>query len=79
MHDDGELDITSDIDSPPRPATPLRGNTDRRRRKSIRILFGCCQLYTRLTVPKRIMTGELKSWRVHCPKCGKLVDISNSP
>ncbi|QDV22283.1 hypothetical protein [Aureliella helgolandensis] len=89
----GELDITSDP-FPSQPPTPggagqrrlpsLRSQQGQsianpsRRSKSVRAIFSCCHVYAHIAVPPKVVTGEIKIWRVHCPRCGRLVVIPNS-
>ncbi len=43
--------------------------------KRVRILFRCCQVDAYMVVPQRVLAGETNVWRVHCVRCGRLVEI----
>jgi len=77
--DDGELDITSEAQIVPDDDVTRRANSrtanGKQRPRSVRILFGCCNTYARVTMPERIRNGHQKCWRLHCVRCCKLVEI----
>lgn len=67
-----ELDISSEPTPPSastRQAKPVA--------KTTRVLFTCCRVYARVPVPAKVLTGELSAWRLHCPRCGQLIEIPN--
>lgn len=43
--------------------------------RMIRVLFRCCNVYSPVKIPERVLNGELSSWRFHCPRCAGLVEI----
>lgn len=78
---ENQLDLTSDPNddllakqSPLRP--PKSGGKKPPCVRSMRVYFVCCRVYVRLPVPEKVRTGELKPWRVHCVRCGRLAEIS---
>ncbi|GAB5402127.1 MAG: hypothetical protein Aurels2KO_03580 [Aureliella sp.] len=51
------------------------GNSGARRRKTIRVIFECCNVYGVVPIPPRVLSGELSSWRFHCPRCGRATEV----
>ncbi len=80
---DHRLDITSDPALPSDGSSTSPGNgaagqpakSKSKARKTVRIWFGCCSVYARIPVPDRVMKSQTSTWRVHCVKCGQLVEI----
>ncbi|HBE71989.1 MAG TPA: hypothetical protein DDW52_27940 [Planctomycetaceae bacterium] len=52
------------------PSGPAKGSAPK-----VRVLFRCCNVYMPITIPQRVLNGELSSWRFHCPRCAGLVEI----
>lgn len=78
MDDPGELDLTSEPRAPFLDGERLdvgRRTEARGRQRGIRIYFRCCRVYTRLVPPDRVLNGRAATWRIHCPRCGKLLEV----
>lgn len=86
MENEGELDITSEPTLG--PLLPVekragqggnRGERGRTARKGqahrLQVHFKCCNVYALLPIPEGVMNAQLSSWRFHCPRCAKLVEI----
>ncbi|RMF43085.1 MAG: hypothetical protein D6753_06080 [Planctomycetota bacterium] len=43
--------------------------------RRIRVLFRCCRVDAYLVVPPAVLAGQTSVWRVHCVRCGRLVEI----
>ena len=75
IDDDGELDISSD----PSESRIVESSHESQRRiqpkKSIRVYFGCCRTYAAIPMPEKVRNRQLSVWRVHCVRCGRLVEI----
>lgn len=44
--------------------------------KPILFQFRCCRVAAQLTMPEQVLLGKSSTWRVHCPRCGLLTEIS---
>lgn len=66
---------SQDIPVPNQAADPKKSHHSKEPRKTVRVLFGCCQVYARIPVPLRVLQGDLCTWRVHCVRCGKMVEV----
>ncbi len=84
MSSEGELDLTSEAlpstNNLPHAARPhSHGDAGPASRKpakqSMQAYFYCCKVVAMVTVPQGVSDGRLSSWRFHCPRCGKLVEI----
>lgn len=76
MKEYGKFDATSDA-TPPSGQNSASGAGDsapRNRRKRIRVIFNCCNVYSVVPIPSRVLRGELASWRIHCPRCGRATE-----
>lgn len=84
MSEEG-LDLTSDP-SPKSQNKPGSNNTADEsdlaaarsvpKRRKVRVYFGCCRVYYLVNLPDQVLYGKQKLWRLHCPRCGQLIEIS---
>lgn len=79
MDHEGELDLTSEpVPQPAAPARgpkPARGASKRTYKGSMQMWFKCCRVYSNVHIPAAVHEGKSKTWRFHCPRCGRLVEI----
>lgn len=68
------LDLVSEVDSSQLPQATNQQPLSRPA-KQVRILFGCCNVYASIHLPDRIRGKVGETWRVHCVRCGQLVEI----
>lgn len=78
---------TSKLDIVSEPNLPLRhgnqasakkqagGKQPANKVRTVRVLFGCCNVYANLGVPKHVQELTSDVWRVHCVRCGRLVEL----
>ena len=74
-----QLDIVSEslppvADRRPTAKTSFMGQFHATR--PIYFQFSCCRVASRLTMPSHVLAGEASTWRVHCPRCGLLTEVS---
>lgn len=76
MKEYGKFDATSDgaVHSSRTDASESGKPLQQTRRKTIRVIFNCCNVYSVLPIPPRVLEGELASWRIHCPRCGRATE-----
>lgn len=72
---DSQIDLTSE---PPQLAT-YRSNQRPKiaagETRPVSIYFGCCRVTATLKPPQHVMSGASDLWRVHCPRCGGLIEV----
>lgn len=75
IDDDGELDISSDPSESRIVDSSMESKHRSQSKKMLRVYFGCCRTYAAIPMPEKIRNRQLAVWRVHCVRCGRLVEI----
>lgn len=79
MNPDGEqipeLDLISEPWLPSEGTVHSKQFRKTAKASQVRIHFGCCRLTYTLAPPEHVIRGESDIWRVHCPRCGGLVEV----
>lgn len=73
-----ELDISSDPPMASGQAEARQSNQQELGQDSVRpvrLYFGCCRVYAQMLPPEHVLQGRSDIWRVHCPRCGGLIEI----
>ena len=69
------LDLTSEPIPPESASQPASPPSAVPERKTVRVYFGCCRVSAQVSMPARVASGQAKSWRIHCARCGRLTEI----
>ncbi len=78
-----QLDLVSESLPAPKPDAGGHGANKSKattrpliKSKPILFQFRCCRVAAQLTMPEQALLGKTSTWRVHCPRCGLLTEVS---